>query len=81
MFGNATLTMVVSSTSMNVGNTTAAAISHGFTLGVSLLMVGKVVVELFWNQFTRTFGSTDMPGPSTTSASELSSSKILTGTR
>jgi hypothetical protein len=39
MCGTETLTIVVSSTSMNVGSITAAAISHGFTfIGVSSFM-------------------------------------------
>jgi len=39
MCGIETLTMVVSSTSMNVGKITAAAIIHGFIfIGASLLM-------------------------------------------
>ena len=37
MWGSATLTIVESSTSMNVGTTTAAAISQGLTLMGSVL--------------------------------------------
>src|SRR5689334_16385427 len=56
MCGSATLTTVVSSTSMNVLDITATATSHGLTRGLGIY-------------FTNTVGTTDMPGRSRCSLS------------
>ena len=58
MCGNATLAMLVSSTSMNAARATTTAISQGLNFGVQF----SVGVAIGGPYSRYTFGSTDMPG-------------------